>query len=124
MTTILVIEENADFRSSLMDWLTLKNFSVLCASDGVTGLRLVEQEQPDLVLCNLDLYKIDGLSVLRAIRYNPLTSQIPFLLISSSNAYELYEQSHEQFQQLQPNGYLEITKIWSQLICAIKTCLT
>jgi len=123
MTTILVIEENTDFRTSLMNWLTVKNFSVLCASDAVAGLRLVEQEQPDLVLCNLNLHKIDGLSVLRAIRYNPLTSQMPFLLISSSSAYELYEQSHEQLHQLQPNGYLEIAKIWSQLVCAIRTCL-
>jgi len=106
-----------------MNWLTVKNFSVLCASDAVAGLRLVEQEQPDLVLCNLNLHKIDGLSVLRAIRYNPLTSQMPFLLISSSSAYELYEQSHEQLHQLQPNGYLEIAKIWSQLVCAIRTCL-
>jgi CheY-like chemotaxis protein len=119
MTTILVIEENADFCTSLVDWLTLKNFSVLQAADGVTGLRLAEQAQPDLILCNLNLHKIDGLSVLRAIRYNPLTSQMPFLLISSSNAYDLYE----QFQPLQPNGYLEIGKIWSQLVCAIKTCL-
>ena len=70
MTTILVIEENTDFRTSLMNWLTVKNFSVLCASDAVAGLRLVEQEHPDLVLCNLNLHKIDGLSVLRAIRYN------------------------------------------------------
>lgn len=120
MATILVIEENADFRASLIDWLTIKNFSVLWAIDGVAGLRLVEQSQPDLVLCNLKLHKIDGLNVLRAIRYNPLTSQTPVLLIGSSNPYELYEQS----QQLQPNGYLEITKIWSQLVYAIKTCLS
>lgn len=119
MATILVIEENADLRGSLIDWLTLKNFSVLWAADGAAGLQLVQQAQPDLVLCNLNLHKIDGLGVLRAIRYNPLTSQMPFLLISSGNPYEIYEQS----QQLQPNGYLEITKIWSQLVCAIKACL-
>ena len=119
MATILVIEENADFRASLVDWLTLKKFSVLWANDGVAGLQLVEQAQPDLVLCNLNLRKIDGLSVLRAMRYNPLTSQIPFLLIGSSSAYDLYEQS----QPLQPNGCLEIAKIWSQLVCAIKACL-
>lgn len=119
MATILVIEENGDFRTSLIDWLKLKNFSVLCASDGVAGLQLVAQEQPDLVLCNVNLHKIDGLSVLKAIRYNPLTSQIPFLLISSRSAYELYDEA----QQFQPNGYLEITRIWSQLVCAIKTCL-
>ncbi len=120
MNTILVIEENAEFRDSLIHWLTAKNFSVLCASDGVTGLQLAQQAQPGLVLCNLNLSRLDGLSVLRAIRYNPLTSQMPFLLISARNPYELYEQS----QQLQPNGYLESAKIWSQLTGAIKACLT
>jgi CheY-like chemotaxis protein len=120
MPTVLVIENNAEFRAALIDWLRLKNFAVLDTDDSITGLQLIAKKQPDLVICELDMQGVNGFGVLQALRYNPSTSQTPFLLISSEqNCDEIYDQA----LCFQANGCLEKSRIWQQLVGAIRACM-
>jgi putative two-component system response regulator len=53
------------------------------AADGVEGLQLLDPK-PDLVILDLSLPDIDGYEVLRAIKSDPMTSDIPVLVVSAT----------------------------------------
>lgn len=79
--TILVIEDDASIRKGLEINLGLEGFNVLAAADGSEGLLLAQTRAPDLVLLDLSLPKLDGLSVLRAMRKTD--TDTPVLILSA-----------------------------------------
>ena len=68
MTRILVIEDDPVLQQALGLNLKREGYEVLGALDGLTGLQLARDAQPDLVILDLMLPKLDGLSVARGIR--------------------------------------------------------
>ncbi len=85
MKKILVIEDDAHFRENLLRFLKLENFHGLEAEDGLVGVQVAQIEQPDLILCDAELPELDGYSVLTAIRHDPATKQIRFVLLSDDS---------------------------------------
>jgi DNA-binding response OmpR family regulator len=79
--TILVIEDDASIRKGLELNLGLEGFEVLAAADGSAGLELARTRSPALVVLDLSLPKLDGLSVLRAIRKTD--TETPVLILSA-----------------------------------------
>jgi len=65
---ILIVDDDADIRASLGEALTERHFDVEVASDGLTALPLIERFGPDLVLCDVRMPEINGLSLLELIR--------------------------------------------------------
>ncbi|MHB1846148.1 MAG: response regulator transcription factor, partial [Deltaproteobacteria bacterium] len=78
---ILVIEDDASIRAGLELNLGLEGYEVLSASDGRTGLELARGRSPDLVILDLTLPELDGLTVLRAIRKDD--RETPILILSA-----------------------------------------
>lgn len=68
MSSILVIEDEAELARVMRSYLEKAGYMVQTASRGDTGLAMWEQIQPDLVLLDLNLPGMDGLDVARAIR--------------------------------------------------------
>jgi DNA-binding response OmpR family regulator len=81
LTRILVVEDEAPLRMALVDALRAEGFEVLEAEDGERGLELALTEGPELILLDLMLPRLDGLSVLRRLREDRLTS--PVLILSA-----------------------------------------
>lgn len=79
---ILIIEDSASFRKIYKRVLEGDGFKILEAEDGETGWDLVQKEQPDLVLLDLVLPNISGFEVLKKIRADKLTREIPVLILS------------------------------------------
>lgn len=79
---ILIIEDSVSFRKIYKRVLESDGFKVLEAEDGETGWDLVQKEQPDLVLLDLVLPNISGFEVLKKIRADKLTREIPVLILS------------------------------------------
>jgi PAS domain S-box-containing protein len=65
---VLIIEDNADAAESLQGVLELQGHAVFVAHDGVAGLELAREVQPDIVLCDIGLPGMDGYEVARALR--------------------------------------------------------
>jgi DNA-binding response OmpR family regulator len=80
-STILVIEDDASIRKGLELNLSVEGFNVISASDGSEGLALAKSRAPDVVVLDLSLPKLDGLSVLRAIRRTD--TETPVLILSA-----------------------------------------
>ncbi len=83
MTNILVIEDDALVRESVMEVLEARGFAVIGAENGVTGLRLAEEHLPDLILCDILMPGLDGYAVLSALLGNRATQGIPFIFITA-----------------------------------------
>jgi CheY-like chemotaxis protein len=64
---LLVIDDDDEVRASLHAYLEDAGFCVLQAASGSRGLQLLEQEQPDLVICDLATPQLDGLELLRQV---------------------------------------------------------
>ncbi|MEB3883208.1 EAL domain-containing protein [Lyngbya sp. CCY1209] len=83
MKKILVIEDEELVRENLVDLLQIEDFQVLEAADGRLGVKLAQEEQPDLILCDVMMPRLDGYGVLSQLRKNPKTAMIPFIFMTA-----------------------------------------
>ena len=84
MKTVLVVEDNADLRMMFRTALTLEGFRVLEADDGLTALRLLDSDRPDLVVLDLGLPVISGHVVREEIAAQADLRKIPIVIVTGS----------------------------------------
>ncbi|ELR71908.1 putative two-component response regulator [Fulvivirga imtechensis AK7] len=84
MKTILIIEDNYDIRDNTAEILELADYEIMVAEDGVQGLYKIKERRPDLVLCDILMPKMNGFEVLRQLKNNPSTVDIPFIYVAAS----------------------------------------
>jgi PAS domain S-box-containing protein len=80
---ILLVEDNADMREYVQRLLCAQRYIVETAADGLAALAAVRQQLPDLILSDVMMPKLDGLGLLRELRTNPDTREIPIILLSA-----------------------------------------
>jgi two-component system cell cycle sensor histidine kinase/response regulator CckA len=80
---ILLIEDSRVMRVSIQRALTEAGYTVHTASDGEAGVRAARETLPDLVVLDLDLPKISGLDVLRALKQDAITKSIPVVVLAA-----------------------------------------
>tara|TARA_B100000700_G_C14886820_1_gene780779 strand:+ start:237 stop:1034 length:798 start_codon:yes stop_codon:yes gene_type:complete len=80
---ILLIEDDQDMRELVAGHLTHTGFDVQQAEDGIKGQALALQYEPDLVLLDLMLPKVDGLTLCQRLRRDERTDSIPILMITA-----------------------------------------
>ncbi|MBL9175220.1 MAG: response regulator transcription factor [Verrucomicrobiales bacterium] len=83
MKRILIIEDQAPMRRNLAQLLELEGYAVLSADNGLTGLDLARKERPDVILCDVMMPGLDGHGVIRALREDTATTQIPFIFLTA-----------------------------------------
>jgi two-component system cell cycle response regulator DivK len=91
MNAILIIEDNEKNLKLLRDVLQVKGYRTLEARTGTEGLRLARAELPALVLMDIQLPDISGITALRQLRADPLTRAIPVVAVSASAMQEEQE---------------------------------
>ena len=82
---ILVVEDDADLRRLFRTALSIAGYDVEEAGDGVEALRLVENRPPDLVVLDLLLRALDGVSVQQELASRALTRRIPIVIVTGSD---------------------------------------
>lgn len=83
MTCILVIEDNPEIISNVVDFLEAEDFETLSAENGRLGLELAFSHRVDLILCDVMMPELDGYGVLSALRQNPATANVPFVFLTA-----------------------------------------
>ena len=81
--TVMVVDDEAAVRRVLVMRLQLAGYRVICAEDGEEALSLFHQEQPDLVVLDVMLPKLDGFAVCRRLRAE---SCVPIIFLSALDA--------------------------------------
>lgn len=59
------------------------NFTVTTAGDGVEGLALARSAVPDLIICDVDLPRLDGYGVARGLKEDPVLKEIPLVAVTA-----------------------------------------
>jgi len=86
MTKVLVIDDEASIRDVIAVTLKKNGFDVFSAANGLEGLELARKQLPNLIVCDVRMEVVDGYQVLTAIRNDPTTSWIPFILITAEQS--------------------------------------
>ena len=85
---ILYIEDEPFFASTMSKQLAEAGYDVETAVDGESGLELAKKIIPDIVLLDITLPKMDGKEVLRQLRADDTTKNIPVIILSNLSALE------------------------------------
>ncbi|MEO0458133.1 MAG: response regulator [Cyanobacteria bacterium P01_A01_bin.114] len=86
MTTkrILIIDDDADIREATQLCLEITgHWDVLKASNGHEGIAIAQSETPDVILLDMMMPGMDGLTILERLRSNPKTQQIPIIILTA-----------------------------------------
>ena len=83
MVKVLVVEDEETLINNLADKLKAEGFSVITARDGEVGLEKIRTEHPDLIVLDIMLPGLDGLSICRMVRHDPTTAHIPIIMLTA-----------------------------------------
>jgi len=79
---ILIIDDDRPLADLLRTRLDSKGYEVLTAHDGESGMALVKQDPPDLILLDVVMPKMDGYTFIRNLRREDETRDIPVIVVS------------------------------------------
>ncbi len=117
--TILIVEDNQFNRQVLSEFLVNTGLSVLEAEDGIDGVAMARRHQPALILMDIMMPVMDGKAASREIRSDPLTGQIPIVILTASLS------KPEEFitPGFEPDGFLTKPVQRSEVIAELKRFL-
>lgn len=99
---ILLVEDSKPIRRENQSVLQKAGYEVICAEDGETALRLAREQKPDLILLDMILPKVSGPDVLRQLKADIATLDIPVVVLSSlseKNRQKLLEAGAEDYME-------------------------
>jgi CheY-like chemotaxis protein len=83
MKTVLFIDDEAALQRTLGEFLKQEGYNVLSALDGENGLGLAKKQNPDLILLDLIMPKMNGFETLAALKSDPGTKSIPVIILTN-----------------------------------------
>ncbi len=98
MKTILVIDDEVYFAETIKLALDKQKYTVLTAQDGEDGLKIIKEKKPDAILLDINMPRMDGMEMLRALGPN----KIPIIITSNQASRDSISEGVE----LGVRGYL------------------
>ncbi len=83
MSTILIVDDNASARETLVAMLEDQEYQIELAVDGFQALQILEQLQPDLILLDVMMPGMDGFETCRRIRATPPLAEVPIIMLTA-----------------------------------------
>jgi len=80
---ILFIEDESALQKTFGEILSQEGYEMIPALDGETGLKMAKTKKPDLILLDLILPKVHGFDVLRQLKEDPETKEIPVIVLTN-----------------------------------------
>lgn len=81
-TRILIVDDDPDIRDVLKITLTQEGYEIMEAPDGQEGLKLAQTKNPDLVICDFKMPKMDGKEVCKVLKKDILLSHMPIIMLT------------------------------------------
>ena len=90
MSKILTIEDEKELRETLTDILEVNGYTVFQAADGAEGVKVFNSQAPNLVICDVNMPKMDGLECLEMLKTLVPESEFPpFIFLTAKTKEEI-----------------------------------
>jgi two-component system cell cycle response regulator DivK len=116
---ILIVEDNDNNRSLFQDILSFYDYVVAIAADGEEGVALARELLPDLILMDIQMPGLDGMSAGRILKRDPLTSHLKIIALTSF----AMQGDEKKFLAAGFDGYLSKPVNTRELPCRVKEWL-
>ena len=83
--TVLLVEDDQPTREVFRLALKRSGNTVVAVEDGVAALRYIESARPDVIVLDMGLPRLSGRDVLRELRANPMTLNIPIIIVTGND---------------------------------------
>jgi CheY-like chemotaxis protein len=93
MAVVLVVDDDEFTCDAIQRLLTRMGYTTACAQSGEDALHLLEAVQPDVIVLDWMMPQMDGLEVLRKLRADPKTRDVPVLLYSAADDATMQKQA-------------------------------
>ena len=78
----LVVDDEPMIRLMLSEMLSLVNFTVTQAEDGIEAMQKIMETRPDVIILDVMMPNMDGISVCKQLRHHPETADLPIIIVS------------------------------------------
>jgi two-component system, cell cycle response regulator DivK len=92
---VLVVDDFEDSRFSLSRLLEIEGYEVIEATDGAQAIEMAIKDRPDLILMDLSLPVVDGLSATRQIRQNDAMRRVPIIALTAHDLTDVQKVAEE-----------------------------
>jgi len=116
---ILVIDDEPEVVELLKKRLERIGYQVITATDGMGGFKKACEQKPDLILLDIIMPEVDGLTVLRRLRAEEATCEIPVIMVTAKGRTD----SIFEAQRYRATDYIIKPFEWSELLKLIKRYL-
>lgn len=91
--TVLIVEDEPSLSEALKDKFTREGFHALVARNGEEGLKMAEENIPSIILLDIVMPKMDGVTMFKKLKENQDTANIPVIFLTNlSNAEQIAEE--------------------------------
>jgi CheY-like chemotaxis protein len=84
MKTALIIEDCFEIRENLSEILELAGYNVIAIDNGKEGISTAITKMPDFILCDIMMPNVNGYDVMRQVKNDPASANIPFIFVTAS----------------------------------------
>ncbi|WP_421205216.1 response regulator [Aeromonas enteropelogenes] len=93
--TVLVVDDSASIRATITMTLENAGFSVLEADDGHEAMARLEQQRVHLIISDLNMPGMDGMTLLRQVKVQEATRYLPFIMLTTENSPQIRQEGFE-----------------------------
>ena len=80
---VLIVDDDPGILRAIRHIVEKEGYEVVSATNGMTGLRMAKEENPDLLLLDVMLPGIDGFEICSRLRSDPQTAELPIIMLSA-----------------------------------------
>ena len=93
--TVLAVDDSRTMRDLLRQALTDSGFEVHTADDGVHGLEVLEECDPDVIITDINMPRLDGFGFIEAVRADERHNNRPILTLTTESAAEMKQRARD-----------------------------
>lgn len=116
---ILVVDDEIILTKTIEEKLISEGFDVITAENGLEGLQLALAEHPDLILLDLLMPQMDGMTMLKKLREDEWGKTVPVIILTNLTSAD--DQRHRDITRLEPTYYfVKVDKSMEEIVESIK----
>ena len=93
LPTALVVDDSLSARRALAQVVGDAGYDVRTAKDGIEAIEIIDKKTPDILLVDMEMPRMNGLELAAHVRANPITSDIPIIMVTSRSTEKHREQA-------------------------------